>query len=422
MKQAIIFILFLGNLSCTTDNSAALKAQKINTNYMDFVLQECEDPDIIEVEHNEDNYSEIDYLCNGKRYEMGVKDNILMFIETSVKLSEIPIDAIRAKLSKNYAEWTIDEAAEIRTADTSFYKLEVIKDGIEQNLYFTKDGKWFKFNALNISDKWDLSAQLQNSNYTKSGYNFFEPEMSYEMPDLLREISGISIKDEETMYCIQDEIGAIFEYNLKKDAITQLHRFTDIGDFEDIAVLKDIIYILRSDGLLFPYDIINKETLQTTMLPLNSLDIEGLCVWKESLYLASKAPQVTQEKHKRTIFKVEEDKLNKPEFFLEIDINEIKTFANEKYASLDLSSLQFNPSALAFHPKTEELYVLSASDKVLTIYKDKKLSKVILLPSNLYYKPEGLAFSANGDLYISSEGDKKGFIKGSIMFFKYSGI
>lgn len=388
---------------------------------MSFLYKECEKPDIIEVEHSEDNYIEIEYLCNGKRFEMGIKDNLLMFIETSIELSEIPIDKIKTKLAKDYKSWSIDEAAEIRTPDTSFYKLELMKDGVEQNLYFTKDGRWFKFNSLDASDKWNLNPYNQNKIYTLSGYNFFKPEMVYDMPELLKEISGITLKDSETMYCVQDEIGAIFEYDIKKDAITRIHRFSDIGDFEDLAILKDKIYILRSDGLLYPYQLSKEVLLPTTIVPLNSLDIEGLFAWKNDLYLASKAPQVTQDENKRTIFKVEENKLNKPETYLEIGINEIIDFVKANYEGIDVENLQFNPSALAFHPKTEELYVLSASDRILTVFKDNKLKNVILLPSSSFYKPEGITFSPNGDLYISNEGDKKGFVKGNIMFFKYVG-
>ncbi len=40
------------------------------------------------------------------------------------------------------------------------------------------------------------------------------------------------------------------------------------------------------------------------------------------------------------------------------------------------------------------------------------------LPADIYYKPEGLSFYENGDLLVSSEGDKKGFIKGTINLVK----
>jgi hypothetical protein len=54
---------------------------------------------------------------------------------------------------------------------------------------------------------------------------------------------------------------------------------------------------------------------------------------------------------------------------------------------------------------------------LIAIYKNEKLINVFPLPSELYYKPEGLAFTPNGDLYLSSEGIKNGYIDGQIYFF-----
>lgn len=421
MKKTLFYRSILVFTFLTASFTNIFCAQTLNARYMELIYNECEKPDIIDVQYSEDNYLEIDFLCNGKRYEMGIKDKTFMFLETGVPLSEIPLEKIKDKLAKNYSAWVIDEASLIKTIDNSFYKVEMIKDGIEQNLYFTKEGNWFKFNTLELSDKWDLTPFTQNKNYVNSGYNFFEPNISYEMPELLREISGITLKNSTTMYCVQDELAAIFEYNFEKEEITEMHRFSDIGDFEDLAILKGKIYVLRSDGLLFPYNLITNQLQNTASIPINSLDIEGLFSWKNELYIACKAPGVNQETSKRSIFKVKEKKFNKPELFMEIDINEIIAFVEKNYEGINITELQFNPSALAFHPKTEELYVLSASDRVLSIYKDKQLTNVLLLPTSAYYKPEGLAFTKNGDLYISNEGDKKGFIKGNILFFEYFG-
>lgn len=79
----------------------------------------------------------------------------------------------------------------------------------------------------------------------------------------------------------------------------------------------------------------------------------------------------------------------------------------------------FNPSAIAIHPKTNDIYILSANDRILVVYEKSGLKKAFPLPAVIYYKPEGLAFYENGDLLISSEGDKRGLVKGSIVLLKY---
>ena len=44
-----------------------------------------------------------------------------------------------------------------------------------------------------------------------------------------------------------------------------------------------------------------------------------------------------------------------------------------------------------------------------------------MMPLNekMYNKAEGITFYENGDMLLSSEGDKKGIIKGSIMLLKH---
>ncbi|WP_010526460.1 hypothetical protein [Thermophagus xiamenensis] len=74
---------------------------------------------------------------------------------------------------------------------------------------------------------------------------------------------------------------------------------------------------------------------------------------------------------------------------------------------------------MAVHPVTGEVFVLSADNRLLTIYGNKKLKSVYPLAEELFYKPEGLGFADNGDLYISSEGIKNGFLKGQIHYFKW---
>lgn len=76
----------------------------------------------------------------------------------------------------------------------------------------------------------------------------------------------------------------------------------------------------------------------------------------------------------------------------------------------------FNLRKHAFGTGNGEYY--TASNRILAIYRDKKLIDLYLLPAELYYKPEGIDFTEKGDLFISSEGMKKGYLDGQIFFFK----
>lgn len=419
IKTALLLFISLRLASCTGQANENKQSVSDQTDYMQVVYAHCQNPDIIEVESITDGYIEVEYFCDGKRYEVGIKDNNLLFRECALPLSEIPLDKIARKLDTKYAGWTLDEVSQVNTNDTSFLKAEIVKNGIEQNVYFTEDGKWFKIKSMDIPITFDIGIIELNEMYLSAQYAFHKPDRVYEMPDLLKEVSGIALSSEELVYCIQDEIGSIFEYDMQKQEISNAYRFTDVGDFEDLAISKNSIYVLRSDGNLFVYDFKNKNPIAQSMLQINALNTEGICIHDSYIYIACKDPLVNQTESKRMIYKAKVNQLNSIEPYLEINMDDLSKFLAAHYSELGITSMSFNPSSIAVHPITQELYILSAEERCIVIYKEKQLINVIPLSAEIYYKPEGLSFYENGDLLISSEGDKKGFVSGTINLIQY---
>jgi len=418
MKRLILILAILQLISCHGQTNEKKQIEIDSKDYMKIVYAHCSKPNIIEVESTTDGYIEVEFLCDGKRYEIGIRNNTLLFCEHSINQNEIPLDKINRKLEKKYQGWTLDEVSQVKTNDTTFLKVEILKDGIEQNLYFTNDGKWFKIKPIDITSTLDFNAVEKNPMYKSANYKFHKPDSVYEMPDLLKEVSGIALGSENVIYCIQDEIGSVFEYDLSKQVISNSHRFTDVGDFEDLAINKNIVYVLRSDGNLFVYDFKNKTKISQTMLQINSLNIEGICFRDGYIYIACKDALVNHTDSKRMIYRVKANKLDNIEPYLEINIDVLSDFLIKNYSELGITKILFNPSSIAIHPITKEMYILSASDRFIAIYKDKQLINIIPLSADIYYKPEGLSFYENGDLLISSEGDKKGFVTGTINLVK----
>jgi len=419
MKKLAIFITLISLSFCKGQKEKTYLSSSLSKDDLAIIYEHCPEADIVEVESSNSDYTEIEYFCDGVRYEIGIKDKKLIYREFPIKKSDVNFEKIEKKLDKNYKDWSIDEFSKIITKDTNFIKVEILKDGIEQNTYFTENGKWYKIRPIDVSSTFDFNLIQKNKTYQKANYSLHNPSYVSHMPKLLREISGIVITDNNTIFCVQDELGTVFEYDLKEEKIISSHRFTDIGDFEDLAINKQTIYILRSDGNIFIYDLNNKTSISQAMLQTNSLDNEGLFYQDGYLYLACKEAEVTSSENTRMIYRTPVNHLDEMEAFLEIDNDEIETFVKDNYPEIDLKSFEFNPSALAFHPFTKELYVLSASDRFIAIFKNKNLHNVFPLSSEIYYQPEGLSFDDKGNMYISSEGDKKGYISGSIQQFKY---
>ena len=81
-------------------------------------------------------------------------------------------------------------------------------------------------------------------------YQFGEPSEIFKLSDKLREISGISYR-ENFLYAIQDENGVIFKLDPANGKIEKKITFWKDGDYEGIEVVDDRIYILKSSGTLY---------------------------------------------------------------------------------------------------------------------------------------------------------------------------
>ncbi len=377
----------------------------------------CKDADIIEVEKKID-YTEVEFTCKGINYEVGIdlQGNII-YTEKAVSQNEIPFENIQKKIIKKYPDWSIDEFSIVDLPDTSFIKVELLKNGIEENAFFTLDGKWFKPKNYVGKDTWDIHDLSETVYYSASAYNYLNPTTIIDLPETLREISGIAVVNNTTLLCVQDELGAVFSLDLQKQEITNVFRFTDIGDFEDIAYNNDTAYVLRSDGTIFSFAYTNfTGNIQQKIVQASSLNIEGLCYnpFSQSFLLASKAPTVGKPDAERYIYEFTKTSMHSPQGYVTIKFDEIRAFVAKTYSYIQKTNFEINPSGIAIHPQSKDLYVLSALDRCIAVYSDKKLQHVYVLPVEIYYKPEGIGFLPNGDMILSSEGMKNGYIGGQI--------
>ncbi len=268
-------------------------------------------------------------------------------------------------------------------------------------------------------------------------YVLDKPDQTWEMPDELVELSGIAIAGDDKLACIQDENGLLFIYDLKEDKILSQSRFRKDGDFEDVSIVKDKIYILKSNGNI--YELENNpggtempsEKYESHLKKVN--DSEGLCYDEDNnrLLIACKGIAADGEEYldKRGIyaFDLNTKKVSAKPVFL-IKLREIQDWLKmnptarhyNKLAEFfmpEKGNIVFQPSALAIHPKTKNIYVLSSVGKLLLILNPEgKMIHLEKLEKEIHKQPEGIAFYPNGDLLIASEG-KKAIAK--VHLFKY---
>ncbi|MCE9538359.1 MAG: hypothetical protein K8R85_03965, partial [Bacteroidetes bacterium] len=139
-------------------------------------------------------------------------------------------------------------------------------------------------------------------------YKLSKPTKSLVLPIALNEISGITTLSQNEIACVQDEIGTIFIYDLTKEAIIKEYPSKLTGDFEEIALVGNTMYLLRSDGVLIEHKDYSKATVENKEHNLNlpSANNEGLCFDKKNnrLLIAakSKAAKEVENKDIRLIY------------------------------------------------------------------------------------------------------------------------
>lgn len=275
------------------------------------------------------------------------------------------------------------------------------------------------------------------NNYTHFPYDLSQAANTFFLDDELREISALTYYDDDNLLCLNDENGIVFKYNVTEGGITDSYNFYDDGDYEGIEYVNGVLFILRSDSRIFQIRNFDKHNISVEKYkgPLSiKNDTEGLGydAKTNSLLIACKAkPNIkgVKMKNKRSVYSFNLNKFEfskKATYILDLeDISaQILSYDTQKIHDSVLKRLisnkelfVFNPSAIATHPLTGNIYMLSSVGKsLIVISPSNELLYIALLDKNEIQKPEGICFSPNGTMYISSEGKSE---KASIRVYDY---
>jgi uncharacterized protein YjiK len=248
-------------------------------------------------------------------------------------------------------------------------------------------------------------------------YDVYSYEKDYILPGRLVEISGLAYWKESILLCVEDEKGHLYLYDHEKEEIVQEIKFGKKGDYEGVTQFEDIAYVIKSTGKLYYFNIEDEPEVTKVDLPFSSRnDLEGITKGheKDEFYIACKQnPEILENGIKgRAVYSynVKQDKVRtKPYIHLTTEpfVEEIK-----KAGLIPSRHMPFNPSAIAVHPFSEDVFLISSVGKLLVVF-DKSGSIISMAPlkRSLFRQQEGICFDNDGNMFISSEGrGKKGYI------------
>jgi len=267
-------------------------------------------------------------------------------------------------------------------------------------------------------------ACVENSSKEKSmtGKFIFSPESksAVKLTKKLQELSGLAMTKDGRLFGHDDEKSEIYQIDYSKGSIIKsfsVGEKTLKKDFEGIAIVDDIFYIVTSYGELYEFrEGEDKSTVPFTKYKTkltSKNDVEGLCYDPdtESLLLACKGYPGKNYDGQRAIysFSLSKKKLKKKPRFL-ISIEEVNALSdsnfNQKLGEFFLlTESGFAPSGIEKHPVRNSFFILTSQGKmILEISTDGKIVGKIFLDKKHHNQPEGITFTKDPDLLIADEG------------------
>ncbi len=241
-------------------------------------------------------------------------------------------------------------------------------------------------------------------------YDLSSPQKKWVLPDNLSEISGNTWIDKNHLLVIEDLHPNLYLVRLDDKAVIEKTipfgpETGDKFDIEDVTTANGTAYALWSHGGVYKINNWNDkpqvDKVKTFLKKGNNT--EGICYdpVSKNLLIACKNESDVEDEKKSTrsvyMFDINSGSLQDAPFLL-LHKKDFKNVTDQK--------VDFYPSAIAVHPVTHDIYILSTKDtKCLAQYSYKgELKSVQFIDKDLMAQPEGLCFSPDGTLYISTEG------------------
>jgi uncharacterized protein YjiK len=256
-------------------------------------------------------------------------------------------------------------------------------------------------------------------------YQLDQPSTTYELPESLKEISGLSLAvNGDMIAAINDEEGVIYLLDKKTGQLNESIGFREEGDYEGIEIVGNDAWVIKSSGKLYQVKDYRSESRQVVKYDsfLNKEnDVEGLGYdpQRNSLLIGCKGKSLGAEdpSPQKAIYEFNLDSrmmmtdpvylLTLPDIqkFLEhLGADDHPARLQEEFSSED-QELKFSPSGMAVHPLTGDLYVTSSKGKMLLVLSPKgEILHLVKLKKSVHAQPEGICFDQEGTLYIANEG------------------
>lgn len=252
-----------------------------------------------------------------------------------------------------------------------------------------------------------LSAGAVASQSALAGYAIAKGgDARWELPDALREISGLATTPDGRLFAHADERALIVELDVGRQRVAKtftMGRQGARGDFEGIAVADGRFWLVASDGILYE----SAEGANGAEVPFRTYDtgvgsqceVEGLAYdpAAAALMLPCKTPRVRALRGTVTVFSwsIQRHAL--------VSRGGLRVRADSLTRRAGVST--FSPSGIERDPTTGHWLIVAARERaIVEIAPDGRIVAAAALSRRAHRQSEGIAITPDRTLLIADEG------------------
>ena len=239
-----------------------------------------------------------------------------------------------------------------------------------------------------------------------------ETATHWKLPGRLEEISGLAMTSNNRVLAHDDENAVIYEIDYRKGSILKSFALADMAkpiadDFEGIALVEDLIYLVTSSGRL--YECREGDAGESVLFTIYSTGVGRSCEIEGLAYDASQRMLLLMCKNPRT--KALRDTLIL--YRWSIDTKELgdgaaHTLIPTTEFSRHIKGKKFHPSGIERHPLSGNYFIVAARQRAIAeITPSGQVLALRQFSAQWHRQIEGITFAADNTLIVADEGAGK---------------